>query len=356
MNDLISIIVPVYNVEKYLPRCIDSILMQTYSNFEVILVNDGSEDGSGQICDEYAAKDSRIKVIHQSNAGVAAARNVALRSASGDYLGFVDSDDYISSDMCEKVMKLFNQYDVDVVTFDCCRVAEDGKELGRTETLDEGILSQENALAELMRGHMNNYMWNKVFKRRVFEGIRFPEGRVWEDMAITHQLFLSADKLYCTTDILYYYCARRDSIIATIGEKALGDIYLARYNSYTELKEIYPHVAELVFPRVALCARRLFDRSLWANVDATVLERAQAFLAENREKVLKQNSGIEYKMYYQFPKLYAFLRLSKHKLGNLVKRINKKDKPVSHEREDSGEGIQTFKCPIEGNIARKIRK
>ena len=136
----------------------------------------------------------------------------------------------------------------------------------------------------------------------------------------------------------------------------MGDIYLARYNSYIELKGIYPHVAELVFPRVALCARRLFDRSLWANVDATVLESAQTFLAENREKVLQQNSGIEYKTYYQFPKLYAFLRLSKHKLGNLVKRINKKEKLFSPEREDSGEGSQSFKCPTEGNVACKIKK
>lgn len=324
MLDMFSVIVPVYKVEKYLDRCIESLVNQTYSNLEIILVDDGSPDHCPQICDNWALRDSRIKVVHKQNGGLSSARNKALDIAVGDYYCFVDSDDWIAPDLCEKVLTLFKEHDVGIVNFDCCRVTEDGKMLGGTETVQDRVLSQEEALVALMQGKINNYMCNKVFKRFVFDDVRFPEGRLWEDMAICYKLLLKAEHIYCSSEKLYYYLQRYNSITATISEKALCDVFIARYNSFLSLKDIYPQVGELVFPKVALCAVRLFDRSLWADVDQAVLVQAQGFLKENKDKILKEIGGGGYQLYYRFPGLYAFFRVCKHKIGNLVRCVRKK--------------------------------
>lgn len=324
MNPLISVIVPVYKVEPYLDRCVQSIVGQTYKNLEILLVDDGSPDQCPQMCDQWAQRDARIRVIHKENGGLSSARNAGIDAAKGDYLYFVDSDDYIAPSLCERIMDLFAQYDVDIVTFDCCRIDKNGKDMGGTETICDGFLSQEAALEKLMRGHINNYAVNKIYRRRVFDDIRFPEGRVWEDMATAYKLFLQADRIYCCSERLYYYCERGDSITSGISGKALGDIFYARHSSYWELKEIYPYVGELVFPMVALSALRLYDRSLWQRVDLMTLEEAKHFLSENKEKILKDYGNAIYRLYYAAPEFYDVLRVLKHKVGNVVKRIHKK--------------------------------
>lgn len=319
-NELISIIVPVYKVEKYLDGCLESIVNQTYQNLEILLVDDGSPDNCPRLCDEWAQKDSRIKVIHQSNGGLSAARNAALKVAAGEYYAFVDSDDYIEDTLCEQVMNVFAKHDVDIVVFDCWRVDEENNKLGSTEKITEGVLGQESALAELMKGNINNYICNKIYSKKVFEGMSFPVGRLWEDVATAYKLFMKAEHIYCLPEKLYYYLQRVDSITNTINEKGLESLFLARHSSYLDLKEVYPNVGEMVFSKVALCAIRLYDRSLWAEIDPQILKEARAFLAKNRNQILNNKANVTYMLYYRMPKVYDILRKAKHLCGNLLRK------------------------------------
>lgn len=324
MTPLISVIVPIYNVEKVLRRSLESILAQTYSNLEIILVDDGSTDSSPQICDEYAQKDSRVKVVHQHNKGVAEARNTGLSMVTGDYIYFVDSDDHIEKNLCEILISKFEQTNAQIIVFDYFVEDDEGKLSESFENIEEKLLITEDALCELMESKkVASFLWNKMYKRSVFESVTFPSGRVWEDMAVGHKLFLNAESVYCMTQKLYYYCMRKGSIIHTISLNALCDIFHARYTSYIELIDEHPRGAELVFPRVALSALRLFDRSLWEKSDREEVKTAIDFLAENREKVLSVCSGFSFSLYYKAPALYRAMRKTKHHIGNVIKRIKK---------------------------------
>ena len=324
MSYKISIIVPVYKVEKYLDKCIQSIVDQTYSDLEIILVDDGSPDRCPEICDEWSRKDSRIRVIHQENAGVSAARNAGIRMAQGDYLYFVDGDDWIVPTLCEEVMKKFVEYDVDIVTFDCDQITESGESLGSTETLREGMLSQEDALRELLRGHINNYSVNKIYRCKVFRDICFPPRTAFEDMAIAYKLFLNAKGIYCLNEKLYFYLQRDGSATSRLCVKKLGELFLSRWESYVYLKPIYPDIAEIVFPRVVLCAIRLYDRFLWERGDEEVYALAMCFLEENRDKILRMENASRYRLFYRCPAVYKALRLGKHYVGNTVRAIERK--------------------------------
>lgn len=320
MQEKISIIVPIYKVEKYLDKCIQSIVNQTYSNIEIILVDDGSPDGCPEICDIWSRKDSRIHVIHQENAGLSAARNTGIRAAHGAYLCFVDSDDWIALNLCEEVMQIFANNDVGIVVFDCERVAESSKNLGGTETLQDGVLLQKDALRQLLCGNINNYAVNKVYKREVFDDIWFPVGRTFEDMAVVYRLFLNTERIYCLNQKMYFYLQRSDSLTASMSGKKLEDIYLARREQYYGLKEFYPVFESNMLAKVTLCARRLYDRSLWERVDQSVLSDAKSFLQEYKGRILREIPGIEYKLYFYMPRGYMAMRLFKHRIGVWVRR------------------------------------
>lgn len=324
MASVISIIVPIYKVEKYLNRCVQSIVDQTYSNLDIILVDDGSPDCCPQICDEWSKKDSRIRVIHQENKGVSAARNMGLSIAQGDYLYFVDGDDWIDRTLCEKVMAIFHKNDVDIVAFNCDKVDESGDSLGSTEKMKEGVISIENSLMDLLQGNMNSYMWNKVFKRRVFQNIWFPDRSAFEDMAIAYKLFVNASKIYCLNEQLYFYFQRSDSATAVISAKKLGELFLSRWESYEYLKPLYPEVAQIAFHRTAYSALLLHDRSLIEPVNEEVYATAMNFMKENREQVLKSECSLIYWLFYTFPKVYKIFRCGRRMVGNIVRAIRKK--------------------------------
>ncbi|MDD6478700.1 MAG: glycosyltransferase family 2 protein [Oscillospiraceae bacterium] len=324
MSVLISIIIPVYNSEKYLYQCVDSVLKQTYSNLEVILVDDGSTDLSAQICDEYAAKDNRVKVIHKSNGGVSDSRNCGLNIAKGEYIAFVDSDDYMDLSLCETVMKIFSNYNVQIVSFDYIAFKENGKIVNLSEKIENKVLNKEESIRELLLGNINSYYPNKVFKHHIFDNVRCPVGRIWEDLATTYKLFLKADNIYTLNKKLYFYRQHKNSITKTITEKALVDIFVAKYERYNKIKDIYPDIAELAFDDLALEALKLYDRSLWSEVDKEWLCKAIGFLAENKERLLSNRSKIEFKLYFGFPWIYKRLRLLKHNIVEVVKHINQK--------------------------------
>ena len=305
---LISVIVPVYKVEKYLDKCVQSIVDQTYKNLEIILVDDGSPDNCPQMCDEWAKKDPRIKVIHKENGGQSTARNKALDVATWDLFGFVDSDDWISLELFEKIVDIFNTHDPDIVEFDVNCVNERGEIYSSTETIPERMLSTEEALNELLMDNINNYMWNKVFKRNVFKGVRFPEGRILEDMAIMPQLFLNAERIYCSTGKFYYYYQRSDSSLHTVGAKEEGDLFLARYERYITLKGTCSRIEEMALRQAAVCAFHLYARSFWGKkINKTVLQRARQFLLEYKDEMSQVDIGTKYKLYYILPEIFAIL-------------------------------------------------
>lgn len=176
----ISVIVPIYNVEQYLPRCIDSILAQTYANFELLLINDGSIDNSGKICDEYAVKDSRVKVFHKENGGVSSARNLGLDNATGYWVSFIDADDYISNDFF-KIPSEFNG--ADVIQKSHSIVNEDGSEVLNNEVKRERILNKFDTIARYYVNHRRNELWNKIISRRIIDNRRFDvEVAIGEDL------------------------------------------------------------------------------------------------------------------------------------------------------------------------------
>lgn len=213
---MISIIVPVYNVEAYLRRCVDSILTQTYSNFELILVDDGSTDRSGALCDEYARLDSRVLSFHKKNGGLSSARNAALRIAKGDYFGFVDSDDWIFPTMFERMMNVVEKYAAEVVICNY-QLSYDT----RIEQVDfyaqEHVFDNVEATKEILKNRlMSSHVWNKLFKKTLFEGIFFPEGRLYEDIATTYKLLFKANKVVVSPFVGYNYFQNDNGICLSV--------------------------------------------------------------------------------------------------------------------------------------------
>lgn len=194
-SEKVSVIVPIYNVEKYLRKCIDSIIAQTYENIEVILVDDGSTDSCGVICDECAKEDSRIVVIHKKNAGVSAARNTGMAQCTGEYIFFVDSDDYLPMDSIEKLYDSLCVYEADIsIGIEEYFCYKDEKELHwkrpfRNPT-ESFCMDQETALRELLKqDQFANSAWGKLYKRATFEGVFFPEDRSHEPKATIYKTF-----------------------------------------------------------------------------------------------------------------------------------------------------------------------
>ena len=218
----ISIIVPVYNVEKYLENCIESILNQTFKDFELILVDDGSTDNSGKICDIYKKKDSRIKVIHKNNGGLSSARNAGLDIACGKYVGFVDSDDYIHYQMYEKLYHqiIKNKADISVCGFQ--KVKQFEKDLLSTNKFYEKVELFNNieALEQLYCKYSTEFVvsWNKLYIKTLFKDIKFKEGVIHEDEFIIHRLLYNVNKVVYNNEKLYFYLQRRGSIVSSEAE------------------------------------------------------------------------------------------------------------------------------------------
>lgn len=208
---VISIIVPVYGVEKYLRDCLDSIVSQTFSDWECILVDDGSPDQSGAICDEYAARDSRFRVIHRPNGGVAAARNTALAACRGRYIGFVDSDDLVHSGMFQHLYELIVAHDADVaqVGFEVLHL---GYKKYRPLVDSIEIYNRSRVAVELLQDkRIQNYLWNKLFRRELID-VGFPVGKVYEDMYAITLWARNIRKMVASPAMLYSYRQRKGSI------------------------------------------------------------------------------------------------------------------------------------------------
>lgn len=229
MSELVSIIVPIYNAQKFLKECIDSILDQTYQNLEIILVDDGSKDDSGKICDYYAKVDSRIKVFHQENKGLSAARNKGIKNSHGDYIAFIDADDYLSHNMIEVLLQSIKKNDADLSMCSFQYVNEFGERLKENVSpiLDE-VLNVDEALSKLFKEKNWYYIvaWNKLYKKELWNDIQYPIDFIHEDEAVIHHILYKCKKVVTVKQELLFYRQVNSSIMHNLNVKRT-DIYYA---------------------------------------------------------------------------------------------------------------------------------
>ena len=237
---MISVIVPIYKVEKYLCQCLDSIVNQTYRDLEILLIDDGSPDKCGEICEEYAKKDSRINVFHTENKGLSAARNLGLREAKGEYIGFVDSDDWIEPNMYEELLRRLEETGTDI---SICGVWEEYLNYRIEYNVGEAFYQRTELFRVLAYNLINDGVWNKLYKKDSWTGIRFPENHLYEEHATSYKVILKAHSVSCVSNHLYHYRMRDSSIVHTLSMNHIIDYWTAFYNrhiylcSFSEIKQ-----------------------------------------------------------------------------------------------------------------------
>lgn len=322
MSDLISVIVPIYNVEQYLGRCINSILKQTYTNIEIILVDDGSPDGSPEICDKFADEDSRIVVIHQQNQGLSAARNAGLKIANGEYVCFVDSDDYIDENMISILYTNMARYSAEI---SCCGhmdVYESGRIVKPRVNITEVFCTEEALRIFLYTKKIDVIAWNKMYQRTLFDGIGFADGKLFEDHFTIYKILERAKKIVNTTTPLYYYCKRSTSIGGTAFSDKNYQLKEALELETDYIKSHYPKLEHDIDICYALWMMVLYNKILLANKQDIVL------LGEIRKIVWKEKKNIITSgELSKIKKIQLFLILGNRRIyADLYKRYLKKER------------------------------
>lgn len=311
---LISIIVPVYNVEQYLPRCVDSLINQTYQNLEIILIDDGSPDRCGEICDEYARKDNRIIVAHKPNGGLSDARNKGLDIAKGEYVMFVDSDDWIDRDTCKTVVNLADSNQSNIVIFGVRNVYDSGK-IEVFPPKYSGIVSCEKCiyslLCKIQEFGIFNYACNKLYNKRLFEGIRFQKGRLAEDQGLIYKLFHKANRICVCEKIFYNYYQRSGSI--TDGQfipnliKDRHQLWIERLNF---IEQNYPNLVDAqiaqILGAVYAAIIKLKNESDYSDFRDEIIKFAD--LHNSDQKRLAQYNRKVKLHYYCYPLFYLYVK------------------------------------------------
>lgn len=280
MNSLISVIVPIYKVEAYLPKCVESIRNQTHSNLEIILVDDGSPDGCGAICDAFSARDSRIRVIHKENGGLSDARNAGIEMAKGDYLAFVDSDDWLEPDAFDAMLALAKKYDAKMV---CAgRYNEDGftgrQSKGLCPEKEEFVPGKELVRRIFRWDHLDSAAWDKLYARELFEEIRYPVGRVVEDVPTTYHLVLLAGGAAMLPKPVYHYVCREQSITnAPVSPKTFHGPENAAF-VYEDIRAAYPELEP-----DARYFRTMYQRYIVQELDLSDKATRQKFAREHAQ-------------------------------------------------------------------------
>lgn len=288
-NPLVSIIVPIYKVEPYLRRCLDSIVNQTYTNLEIILVDDGSPDGCPQICDEYAAKDKRIVVIHKENGGLSDARNAGLDICKGEYIFFIDSDDWIKTDTIEFLYKITQDKKSNIVIGDYITTTETG--FHQKQSTSKHII--EMSLFNLLKCHQPGHSlftqavvaWNKLIKRDIAQRWTFPKGSICEDHYVTYKYYYSAKKVILTNVQTYYYRTRKGSIVSDLAKKPIQDKiiqhdYLRKRIDFF-LKVDRPDIASLFTEYYTRNALYLYKKKCEGSIDSLEIRNYSSFIRSN---------------------------------------------------------------------------
>ena len=231
---MISVIVPVYNVEPYLKKCLDSIIGQSYKDLEILIIDDGSTDYSGNICDEYEELDDRIRVFHTENKGLSCARNLGLDEAKGEWIGFVDSDDWIEPNMYEALLNKAEETGADVVE---CGFYRDYPMKPIKQTVNEKVVTGSDVLKALLNGQISTQVWDKIYRAVIFNTIRFPVGRSFEDIATTHKMLVNT-KVAGVSNNSYHWIQRESGLSQSHDLKNLKDYWLAYKGRYDDLNGI----------------------------------------------------------------------------------------------------------------------
>lgn len=296
---LISVVIPVYNVESFLKRCLDSVLCQTYTNLEIIVVNDGSNDGSGTICDEYSEKDKRIRVIHQANGGLSAARNSGIKVATGEYITFIDSDDWIENGYIQYLYDLLKKYNAD---FSQCAFKyidkEDDLYNNVTNTGKEYLLNQEEALVDLLlTKHIISSAWGKLYKRIFFNTFTYPEGKLFEDVPVTYDIVLHSHKVVFGDRPYYNYFYNNESISKASFNLRRLDVITFIEESISKVLEKFPNLSkesQIAIFRINFGVLLSFkDKHDYPNIQKVTYKR---IISSRRFVILNRNTSFKEKV------------------------------------------------------------
>lgn len=324
---LISVIIPVYNVFDYLDECIKSVLKQSYTNLEIIIVDDGSSDGSGKKCDEWAQKDKRIVVIHKENGGLSSARNAGILVAHGEFYAFVDSDDFIDPQMYKILLNGILRHDADI---SCCFFCEyhsgDGyiSAYQNVDDASEEVLSSEEAISSLFDDFgYRFYAWNKLYKRELFNDVKYPEGKICEDISTTYKVFDMAKKIVVNRSKLYFYRIRNNSITNMgfyVSNSSMFDLRDESNYVFNKISEKYPNIKKRVISGYICYLFRFVTRAYINDINVQedskklkelMRENFYLFIFSDRIMMVKKIQAI---VFLLFPKsIYKFFY-------NLVKK------------------------------------
>lgn len=320
MNDLISIIVPIYNVERYLRRCIDSIISQSYSNIEIILIDDGSPDECGKICDEYSKKDSRIKVIHKENEGVSSARNLGLEIISGKYLTFVDPDDYIEKEMIEKLYEWIKKYEADISICGVIDNDENYNILRKTKGKDIILLDRENTFKEFMEEYyFNSVCWAKLYRTDLWKNIRFNEKtKIAEDLEVLCEVFKKVNKTIVNTKECFYnwLCRSESATKIRYNEDWKKEIDMTK-NIMKYIESTYPKIIDSAIKRYIRINIDCIIRVIKYNYNLKEINELKNnirpyFLRALKNKNISYTMKIKLLLIFINPKIYKMLYLIKN--------------------------------------------
>lgn len=291
MGDKISVIVPVYNVEMYLEKCIDSIINQTYKNLEIILVNDGSTDNSGSLCDKIASKDDRIVVYHKENGGLSDARNFGISKSTADYIGFIDSDDYIDKHMYEVLLRNMNETKSDMSMCGHYDVYEDNIEPQVKNIVTSDISVGEAIKMVLEAKILSVTAVNKLYKKSLFENLLYEKGRIAEDAFIILKLLSKCSKVVYTNEKMYYYIHRSNSITTAKFSNKFLDVIDAYEQNYNIIMEKYPELEYQARTRLIWAYFYVLDRYLMDNKfkDSFLESKLIKFLKHNKRFIIQNN-------------------------------------------------------------------
>lgn len=322
----VSVIVPVYKVEQYLDKCIKSVLEQTYQDIELILVDDGSPDDCGNICDDYAKRDSRVRVIHKENGGLSSARNAGIEIASGAYIMFVDSDDYIASNMVETLYQRMRQDDSDMVVCGSQKVDEKGNLLPNSEGIhnQNGIYTADEFYPLLFLCFVE--AWGKLYKRTAFEDIRFPVGKLHEDVFVTYKAVEKCAKISVLAEKLYYYLQRDNSIMhARYHKERLdaveGFLEVLKFFVERNLPKAIEQVCLQIICILSLASAKLDfkDKASRERYD-TLKNEFDGLCKQNRpQKTFSRKMYMHYLLYRISPRVHYFV-------ANLILNLRKKER------------------------------
>lgn len=246
---LISIVIPLYNTSLYMDKCLDTVINQSYRNVEIILIDDGSTDNTGKKCDDWAKKDERIKVVHRKNGGLSEARNTGIENAKGEYITFIDSDDYVSTDMVDYLYNLIVKYDTLMSLCTHTVMLSSGKSIINGKGGDE-ILSDKAVLFKMLyHDTIDTSAWGKLYHISLLNNIRYPKGKLFEDIGTTYKFFIASKTIACGYKDQYYYMVRDNSIVTSNFSPQKMDLLEMTDNMAKEVESIYPDLKKGIIRR-----------------------------------------------------------------------------------------------------------